>query len=346
METRVCRLHGKEDLRIEREPIVSPESGEVLVRVMRGGICGSDLHYYLDGGFGPIRVREPIIIGHEFAGYVEALGQGVEHLEIGDRVAVNPSLPCGECLYCREGSHQHCINMRFTGSALLMPHEQGGFREWMTVSATQCVKGGETTDYAELACAEPLAVCLHAARQADDLRGKRVLVNGAGPIGAICAGVVKFLKAEEIVVIDLFDKTLEVAAKMGADHCIDLNTSGDPLEHYSNNKGYFDIVFECSAAQTAIDNVFKLVRPQGALIQVGVTGSLTVPINVLVGKEIRWMGTHRFHEEYEEAVSLISHGKIDVAPVVTDIFPLNDVHGAMEAAADRSRSVKVQIAFG
>lgn len=345
METRVCRLYGKGDLRVETEPVCQPGSGEVLVRVGRGGICGSDLHYFLDGGFGPIRVQEPIIMGHEFAGTIEALGPGVSGLAVGDRVGVNPSQPCGHCRYCQDGLAQHCLEMRFIGSAFRLPHEQGGFRERIVVSARQCIKGGPQTSLAELACAEPLAVCLHAAQKAGSLAGRKVLVNGAGPIGALSVAVAQHHGAEQIVVVDLFEKTLEVAVQMGADRVVNISEDQSALDDYARDKGYFDVVFECSAAQAAVANIFKVVRPCGMIVQVGVTGEFTVPVNALVGKEISWVGSHRFHVEYAEAVSLISQRKIDVSPIVTDVFPLDDVLQALTAATDRSRAVKVQLAF-
>lgn len=345
METRVCRLYGEGDLRIDRETVGRPGPGEVLVRVGRGGICGSDLHYFLHGGFGPIRVREPIIMGHEFAGTVAEPGRGVEDLAVGDKVAVNPSQPCGSCRYCQLGQPQHCLDMRFIGSAFRLPHEQGGFRDYLIVPAGQCVKGGTDTSVAELACAEPLSVCLHAARNAGSLIGKKVLVNGAGPIGALAVAVARHKGATEITVVDLFDKTLEVARQMGAHQTVNVSDNPGGLEPYSRDKGHFDVVFECSAAQGAMETVFKVVRPQGTIVQVGVTGELTVPVNLLVAKEVRWVGSHRFHPEYGEAVTLISSGSIDVMPIVTDTFALEDVHEALKAATDRSRSVKVQLAF-
>ena len=347
VKTRVCRLYGPKDLRIETDALVPPGPGEVMIRVMRGGICGSDLHYYLNGGFGSIRVREPIIMGHEFAGCVEALGSEVSHLSVGDRVGVSPSQSCGACQYCMAGLLQHCLDMHFIGSAFFVPHEQGGFRERMTLKARQCFKGGDRTDYSALACAEPLAVCLHAARQAGDVQGKRVLVNGAGPIGALCVAVARYHGAEEIVVIDLFEKTLGVALQMGADSSINLNMASSPSElaRYRENKGYFDLVFECSAAQAAIENVVTLVRPQGTISQVGVTGDLNIPLHLLVSKELQWAGSQRFNEEYAEAVTLLSRGSIDIKPIVTDVFPMDAVHEALDRATDRSRAVKVHLSF-
>ena len=345
METRVCRLYGKQDLRLEIDEVGLPGEGEVLVRVGRGGICGSDIHYFLDGGIGTVRVTEPIILGHEFAGTIAALGSNVEGLHVDDMVGVNPSQPCGQCRFCRDGLSQHCSDMRFIGSAMRLPHEQGGFRDFLVVSAGQCIKSKGTATVSELACAEPLAVCLHAAKNVGDMSGKKVLVNGAGPIGALCIAVAKYHGAEEVVVIDLFDKTLAVALEMGADKTCNIVSTLGIIAEYSQDKGYFDIIFECSAAEVAIDNVFQVVRPQGSIIQVGVAGVISYPMNMLVGKEVKWIGSHRFHSEYEEAVSLISEQKIDVRPIITDVFPVTDLHKAIEAATDRSRSVKVQLSF-
>lgn len=345
MQTRVCRLYGKQDLRLEIDKVSLPGAGEVLVKVGRGGICGSDIHYFLDGGIGTVRVSESIILGHEFAGTIVALGEGVEGLHINDIVGVNPSQPCGRCRYCKEGISQHCNEMCFIGSAMRVPHEQGGFRELLVVKAKQCFKSTGTTSVAELACAEPLAVCLHAAKSAGDMRGKKVLVNGSGPIGSLCVAVARYHGAKEIVVMDLFEKTLAVAMEMGADKTVNIAKSPEALVVYSQDKGYFDIIFECSAAQGAMDNIFQVVRPQGTIVQVGVAGLISYPMNMLVGKEVKWIGSHRFHSEYQEAVALMGEQKINVRPIITDVFPVSDLHKAIQAATDRSKSVKVQISF-
>ncbi|MCP1168051.1 alcohol dehydrogenase catalytic domain-containing protein, partial [Limimaricola sp. ASW11-118] len=146
MTNRAIRLHARNDLRLETAPDPAPGPGEVRVAVRAGGICGSDLHYWADGGIGTIRVREPIILGHEFAGHVESLGPGVTGLAAGDVVAVNPSQPCGACRFCDEGQPHHCLHMRFTGSAMFLPHEQGGFRDRITVAAGRCARLSPGTD--------------------------------------------------------------------------------------------------------------------------------------------------------------------------------------------------------
>jgi L-idonate 5-dehydrogenase len=345
METRVCRLHAKHDLRVETIRVAAPGPGQVMVAIGAGGICGSDLHYYHEGGFGPIRVREPIILGHEVAGTIETVGSGVSNLTVGDRVALNPSRPCGACQYCREGLFQHCLTMRFYGSAMRFPHEQGAFRGRIVAEAAQCEKVSPSTTLAEAACAEPLAVCLHAGNRAGDLRGKRVLVTGAGPIGALSAAMARHRGAVEVLVTDIQDATLAVAERMGATATVNVARDAVAMEAFQAEKGHFDTVFECSAAPSALRTAIAAVRPQGTIVQVGVTGDLPVPINLIVSKEIALKGTHRFHAEFAEAVRLIDAGAIDTRPIITATYPQEKAIEAFDAAGDRSRSVKVQLTF-
>lgn len=345
MKTRVCRLHAKGDIRIEEIDVAAPGEGEVLITMGAGGICGSDLHYYQDGGFGPIRVKEPIILGHEVAGTIRAVGSGVVGLAEGDRVAVNPSRPCNECSYCREGLRQHCLNMRFFGSALRFPHEQGGFRDYLVAQSFQCEKVGSQTSLAEAAVAEPLAVCLHARNRYGDVAGKRVLVTGAGPIGALMTAACAQAAASEIVVTDLQDAALATVSKMGATATVNVARDADKLAPYQADKGYFDVVFECSAAAPAIRTSIECVRPQGTIVQLGVAGDLPIPVNMLVGKEVNLVGSHRFDAEFAEAVRLIDSRAIDVTPIISASYPLEEAHAAFEIAGDRSRAVKVQLTF-
>jgi L-idonate 5-dehydrogenase len=344
MQARACRLHGQKDLRIETVDVPAPSAGEVLVRLGAGGICGSDLHYYHDGGFGPIRVREPIILGHEAAGTVEAAGAGAA-LAPGTRVALNPSRPCGTCRFCAEGLAQHCLQMRFNGSALRMPHEQGFFRDRITLRESQCIALPDTMGLDEAACAEPLAVCLHARAQAPDLAGKRVLITGSGPIGVLSAALARDAGAAEIIVTDLHDHALSVATRMGATAVLNVARDPDALAPLERDKGQIDVTFECSAAAPALRSAIACTRPRGTVVQLGVAGDLPVPVNMLVGKEIRLLGSHRFHTEYAQAVTMIAERRIDVAPMISASFPLERADEALAMAGDRSRAVKVQLTF-
>ena len=156
MESRACVLHSEKDLRIESVPVADMADDQVLVRIGAGGICGSDLHYYLDGGFGVVRVKQPIVLGHEVAGTVEAVGAKVTKVKPGDRIALNPSRPCGKCKFCLAGEQQHCLDMWFYGSAMRIPHSQGAFRELIVVGEFQCEPVGVGAPPLRLAASDGL----------------------------------------------------------------------------------------------------------------------------------------------------------------------------------------------
>ena len=174
---------------------------------------------------------------------------------------------------------------------------------------------------------------------------KRVLVTGAGPIGALCAAVARQRGAVEVVVTDLQDATLAVAARMGATQTVNVGSDGAAMEAFTADKGHFDVAFECSAAPAALRTAITTVRPRGTIVQVGVTGDIAIPLNLIVSKEIALKGTHRFHPEFAEAVRLIDSGAIDVKPIITGSYPLERALEAFEAAGDHSRSVKVHLTF-
>ncbi|WP_064692807.1 L-idonate 5-dehydrogenase [Rhizobium aegyptiacum] len=344
MQTRLARLYQKGDLRVENDSVPAPGPGEVLLKMAAAGICGSDLHYYQDGGFGPVRVREPIIPGHEASGIVSQAGEAVD-LTAGTLVAVNPSQPCGHCEYCATGLPIHCLDMRFMGSAMRLPHEQGMFREWLVVPARQCFEVGAATTAAEAACSEPLSVCLHAASRAGEISGKRVLVTGAGPIGCLMVAAARYHDAAEIVVTDLADAALARAKAMGATRTINVSRDAAALAEFEAGKGYFNLVFECSAAAPAIRSAIAAIRPRGTIVQVGVTGEIPIPLNAIVGKELHIHGTQRFHEEFATAVELISSRKIDVRPIISHSLPLEEANAAFTLAGDRTAACKVQLTF-
>ena len=336
-------IHGPHDLRVEDiEPgVMGPE--DVTVRVRAGGICGSDLHYFHNGGFGAVRLREKMVLGHEVAGEVTAVGAEVTHVRPGDIVAVNPSLPCGHCRYCLSGAAQHCLDMRFYGSAMRFPHVQGGFSEELVCRGVQAIKADMPVQRA--AFAEPMAVCLHAVRQAGPMLGARVLVTGAGPIGALCAMAARHAGAREIVATDIQDAPLAMMRLVAADATFNTRDNPSALEPYAADKGHFDVVFECSGAAPALVGAFAVARPGAVIVQVGIGGDATLPLNVLVAKEFSLRGTFRFHEEFQLAVDVLARGDIDVSPLLTEIVPLAEANRAFALASDRAVAMKVQLAF-
>lgn len=338
-------LHSAKKLRVEEREVQPPSAGEVQVSIASGGVCGSDLHYYLHGGIGEhIKVREPIILGHEVSGHVSAIGAGVTGFSEGDLVAVSPSRPCATCSYCFEGKHNQCLNMRFYGSAMPMPHIQGAFRQVLNARAEQCVvANGLTTG--EAAMAEPMAVVLHATRNAGEMLGKRVLVTGCGPIGVLSIIAARRAGAVEIVATDLSDNALSYATLSGADKALNTMSDAEALEPYTQEKGYFDVMFECSGAAVALASGISVMRPGGVIMQLGLGGDMPVPMMALTAKELELRGSFRFHTEFAMAVNLMLGNLIDVKPLITHTLPLDNAEEAFVLASDRNQAMKAQIDF-
>ncbi|QRM53711.1 L-idonate 5-dehydrogenase [Sinorhizobium sp. BG8] len=338
-------IHAARDLRIEERDIEAAGPGQVDVAIEAGGICGSDLHYFNHGGFGAVRLREPMILGHEVAGTIRAIGDGVTTLSVGDRVAVSPSRPCNACSYCLNGQQNQCLRMRFYGSAMPMPHIQGAFRQRLVAEAWQCHKIADGISINEAAFAEPLAVTLHAVTRAGPLIGKRVLVTGCGPIGALAIIAARAHGAREIVATDVMDAVLGTARLIGADRTINVASDAQALSVYASNKGYFDVHFEASGNERAFRSGLEVLKPRGVLVQLGLGDDVALPLNIIVAKEIEVRGTFRFHEEFDLAVDFINQRRIDIRPLLTEIYPMDEAIRAFELAADRSRAMKVQLTF-
>ena len=337
-------IHAPGDLRVERidTPEVGP--GQLRVRVRCGGICGSDLHYYQHGGFGTVRIQEPMVLGHEVAGVVAEAGPQTP-FAAGERVAISPSRPCGLCTYCQQGLQNHCLDMRYYGSAMRNPHVQGAFRQEIVVEHWQAHRLADAVSDGEGAMAEPLSVALHAVRRAGPLLGKRVLVTGCGPIGALAIVAARRAGASHIVATDVGAHTLGKALQVGADEVVNVAEEPEGLERFTADKGSFDVLFEASGNARALVGAFAAVRPRGVIVQIGLGGEMTLPINVIVAKEFDLRGAFRFHEEFAVAVELLNKGLVDVKPLISATLSYRDSARAFALAADRSRSMKVLLNF-
>jgi L-idonate 5-dehydrogenase len=310
-----------------------------------GGICGSDLHYFRHGGFGAIRIQEPMVLGHEVAGTVAAAAPDVTAFKIGDRVAVNPSRPCGACRFCLEGLPNQCLDMRYYGSAMRMPHSQGAFRDALVCNASQCHAVAPGVPMAEAAVAEPFSVALHAVGRAGSLLGKRVLVSGCGPIGVLAIAAAKLHGAAEVVATDVVDEPLAIARRMGADESINAALDKVWVARNAVDKGSFDVMFVCSGNERALRDGLEVMRPRGVVVQLGLGGDVSVPQNLIVAKELSLSGSFRFHAEFALAVKMINDRRVDLSPVITHAFPVRDAVSAFELAGDRKRAMKVLLDF-
>ena len=328
--------------------------GQVLVQVAYGGICGSDLHYFHQGGFGTVRIKRPMILGHEVAGTVAAVGPseraGECRVQVGDRVAVNPSRPCSRCVYCLEGLPNQCLEMRFYGSAMRDPHVEGAFRTLLVCDAVQCEKLAPGVPLQLAALAEPFSVALHGVQRAGPLLGKRVLVSGCGPIGCLSIAAARVHGAAEIVAVDVTDETLLVARAMGAHTAFNVVSDRDWVQRYgadgTTRKGTFDVMLECSGNEQALRAGLEVMRPRGTVVQLGLGGDVCLAQNMVVAKELNICGSFRFHAEFALAVRLINEGRVDLSPMITRSFALAQAREAFELASDRTKAMKVLLDFG
>jgi L-idonate 5-dehydrogenase len=335
-----CRIHAKDDLRIEREVEPSVGPGQVLIRLGAGGICGSDLHYYYEGRNGSFVIREPLIPGHEASGVVAKVGEGVTRVKPGDRIAVSPSQACGRCDYCREGREHLCRNMRFLGSASLYPHVQGMFAEYFVLGERQCYPVGTDVGLGELAFAEPLAVGLHAVNRAGELLGKKVLVTGGGTIGCLTVIAARLAGAASVTVSDVLDRPLDTARAVGAARTIRGDREPDVLA-----VPQFDVGFECSGSFAALKSCVAAVKRGGTIVQVGTLPHEPLPfvVNEIMVKELDFKGAFRWGIEFDWAVEYIASRRVDVSPLLSGQFPLTDAVKAFALARDKTQSTKVQL---
>lgn len=344
---RALQIHAAKDLHVVETEPPALAADEVRIAVKSGGICGSDLAYYFKGRVGDFALREPMILGHEVAGEIAEVGGEVKDLAVGSHVAVNPSRPCLACPDCLAGRSNLCREMLFYGSAARMPHVQGAFSDLAIARADQCHVIPSAMPASVAACAEPLAVALHAVRRAGDILGRRIIIAGAGPIGLLVALAAKAAGAGTVSVFDLAAPPLAKALEIGVDQTYRVGAGDDPLKPFEANKGVFDIAFEATGALPALASLLRVTRPGGRVVQIGMLppGDVAVAANLLMAQEIDYLGSFRFHEEYAMAVQLLAAGRIDVTPLITGEYGLEDADEAFIAAADRERSIKVQLRF-
>jgi L-idonate 5-dehydrogenase len=335
-----CRIHAKEDLRIEPAELPEVGAGQVLIRLGAGGICGSDLHYYYEGRNGSFVIREPLIPGHEASGVVAKVGSGVTRVKPGDQIAVSPSHACGQCDYCREGREQLCRNMRFLGSASLFPHAQGMFCEYFVMGERQCYPVATDVSLGEIAFAEPLAVALHAVNRGPELLGKSVLITGAGTIGCLTVIAARLAGAKHVAVSDILDRPLATAKQVGADRTIRADREADLLA-----APQYDVAFEVSGSFAALKACVAAAKRGGTIVQVGTIPHEPMPfvVNEIMAKELDLKGAFRWGIEFDWAVDYLSSRRVDVKPLLSGQFPLQEAVKAFDLAKDKTKSTKVQV---
>ena len=330
------------------EQKIPPTNGdEVRVRIKAGGICGSDIHYFQHYKMGDFPVREPFILGHEAAGVVETVGENVKDLQNGDLVVVNPSHPCKNCSYCFSGRELLCANMSFLGSSRKFPHIQGMFSQSFTTKRSQCFKLPSNLSPHHAAFAEPLSVAMHAVQNVGALIGANVLISGAGPIGCLILMVARLGGANTVTITDIKKEPLRVAENIGATRALDISQSVDKIALTNDPRGSFDVAFEASGNADAVMQAIKNLKPGGTFVQVGTfqNTNISIPSDVVMTKELTLKSSFRFDREFSWAAEYLAAKRIDVAPLLSHVFPMDEANKAFQLAQDRTKAMKIHLAF-
>ncbi|MFF0226291.1 zinc-binding dehydrogenase [Streptomyces sp. NPDC004629] len=330
-------VHGPGDLRVDTLPEPKAAPDRVLVRIVYGGICGSDLHYAADGRNGPYTVTEPLTLGHEVVGVVAAVGQDATAAPaVGTRVALHPATPCAPPgTTTPTGLHLHPDGTYF-GSASTKPHTQGGFVELLEVRPSQLRPLPAALPLRRAVLAEPLAVVLHGtARLGERVRGAKTLVSGAGPIGSLAVAALRHAGAAEITAVDLQDFPLRTAAAVGATATLNLSAGG------TVDRSAFDVTVEAAGAVASLATALDAVRPGGAVLQLGMLPREPVPVamSTLIAKELTLYGSQRFDTELDAAIALLAADPA-LDAVLSHEFAVDQATQAFRCAADSSRSAK------
>ena len=325
---------------IQQRPIPEPKDDEVLVKVENVGVCGSDLHYYESGRIGNFIVEYPFVLGHEAGGTVVEVGKNVKNLKVGDRVAMEPGKTCGKCEFCKTGRYNLCPDVIFFAT----PPVDGVFQEYVAHEAGLCFKIPENMTTEEAALIEPLAVGMHAAMQGDAHLGQIAVVTGSGCIGLMSLLSLKARGVSKVIVVDVMDKRLEQAKKLGADYVINgmkEDTVARILE-LTDGKG-FDLGIETSGSQICAQQQIKAAKKGATIVLVGysASGEMTLPIGMALDKELTFKTVFRYRNIYPLAIDAVASGKIDLKGVVTNYFQLDDIQEALTACVeDKANIVK------
>jgi L-idonate 5-dehydrogenase len=335
-------LHGMQDVRLEQRPDPRPTDHEVLIRVERVGICGSDIHYYRHGRVGAFVPTRPFVLGHEVAGEVVAVGRDAGSIVVGDRVAVDPSQACLRCAWCRRGRSNLCPQMRYFGSAATDPPTDGALCDLKTAAAANCYRLGDRLSYAEGALLEPLAVACHAVLRAGSIAGAVVAVSGGGTIGQLIATVARALGAARVVVSDPREAARETAAAR-ADAVLD---PGDPdaVGREWARGGAPEVAFEAAGAEASFLWALQHTASGGAVVQVGtLPQAFTAPFNQVMTRELRVVGSFRFAGSFRVGADLLAARRIEVESLISGVLPISQTHAALHRASTDAAAIKLHV---
>ncbi|ODR79916.1 alcohol dehydrogenase [Haladaptatus sp. W1] len=336
---RVAVLEEPGSFVVEERDKPAPDPDEVVVEIGEVGICGSDVHYYEHGRIGDYVVESPLVLGHESAGEVAAIGENAaDDFDVGDRVTLEPGVPCRRCPYCKRGEYNLCPDVTFMAT----PPDDGAFAEFVAWPADFTYRLPDSVSTREGALCEPLSVGIHAARRGEVGVGDSVLVTGCGPIGLLAMEAANAAGATEVFVSDVVPEKLALAEERGADATIDVREDhlGEAVSDLTDGGGV-DVVIEASGADPAIRTTIDAVRRGGTVVLIGLAQDAEIPLDTgeIIDNELDLRGSFRYRNTYPAAVQLLADGAVDVAGIVDFEMELPDVGEAFERAKE-SETVK------
>lgn len=353
-------LYGPQDLRIEDVETASPESHQVQIRIRATGICGTDMHYFQNAKNGIFVVKDPLVLGHEAAGEIAAVGDAVTDFKIGDRVVFEPQRPCETCKFCRQGIYNLCKNMKFTGSASADPPVQGSLQQLYNHSAKFVYKLPDSISWEEAAVIEPLAVAIHAINRSDLKTGQSVLILGAGAVGLLCASVARVAGASRVTIVDIEQSRLDFATGKAkgvqavAEDSVLIPMRADEGEgkaefaartakmvlNTAPEEEQFDVVFECTGVESCVNTSIHAAKSRGKVILVGMGSPMqSLHIGAAAVREVDLLGLWRYSHTFETAIALVESGRVDLKSMVTHKYCLDKAADALRMALARPQEL-------
>lgn len=322
-------------IELQHIPVPSPGSGEVLVRIDAVGSCGSDTHFYKSGAIGDLVVRGPVILGHEAAGTIVAVGDGVKEDRVGQLVSIEPQKPCRKCEFCKRGDYHLCAEMEFYGAWPI----HGAFSDYVLIDSDFAFQVPEGMDAENAALVEPVSVAVHACRHAGVTAGSSVFIAGAGPIGIMMTQVAKAFGASRVVVSDPTQNRRKFVETKGADATLD--PANDSVEEFIDQ---FDVFIDASGATSAIISSLPVIKRGGRAVLVGMgADELNLPFAYLQQKEIKLSGTFRYVNTWPTAIKLIADGRVDTSGIVTSRHGLDEVEQALLSSSSDPNAIKAMV---
>lgn len=332
MSNRAAVLHSPGVVVLEDRQIPVPTGRQVLVKVASVGVCGSDVHFYDHGHIGEVVVESPVILGHEASGVVVGVGSEASSRSVGERVALEPGVPCDRCEQCRRGAYNLCPDVVFFAT----PPVDGAFVQYVVIDEGFAHPIPDSVSDNAAAMIEPFSVGIWAVQVSALGIGDRVLVTGAGPVGVLTALAAQIAGAAHVTITDVNENRLEFARRAGIDAAIDTRSTS------ATENGDFDVLFECSGVPAVAADAVRAVRPGGCAVMVGIAPDTTYPfpIGFIQNREITVKGTYRYANTYPVAIRLLASGRVDLDSLVTGEFPLDRTEAALRVSRTDPTAMK------